>query len=212
MELKQSVATKVPVRLRAVVDGSALTGVTYSQVSVYIQKHGGASVLKALAPSEWTEVDAVGMPGEYDLSLSASDLDTLGFFKYYASYPGISMQYPGLIQVVANIESDTFTRLGAPVGASISADLQGVEASLAADIAAVKADTVEVLGLLHKNAVVVNQSYNAAGRLVGATLRVYDSAGNALLNDGVTGLLSTYNILATYDAQQHETLYRLTKP
>lgn len=70
----------------------------------------------------------------------------------------------------------------------------------------------ELLGLLHKNAVVANQTYNAGGRLTGATLKVYDTDAHASLNDGVTGLLKTYTIFSTYDGQSHETLYRLTGP
>jgi hypothetical protein len=308
MELKQSVGISVPVRLRAVVDGSPLAAVTYQQATVYLQKHGGAAVQKVLGPADWVEVDGVNMPGEYDLVLQNTDVDTLGFLKYSVTYIGISTYYFGLMQVVSNLEADTFGRLGAPAGASVSADIAAIEAhavaidakttnlpavpasqgdvtsstaTLAADlaaavtsikgagnkditqvdtaVAAVKVDTaaialkttnlpavpaaqgdvtaavtsikgagnkditqvdtavaavgvnvVELLGLLHKNAVLDGQTYNAGGRLTGGTLYVYDTAAHASLNDHVTGLLHSYTIFATYDLADHQTLYRLT--
>lgn len=218
MELKQSVSIKVPVRLRAVVDGSPLSGVTYSQVVVYIQKHGGSSAVKTLAPADWVEIDATNMPGEYDMLLATGEVDTLGFFKYIVVYPGISTYYAGLMQVVANIESDTYTRIGLPASASIAGDIAGVRGASNRDLTqvdtnvlALQAGITELLGLLHKNAVVMDQTYNPAGRLTAATLKVYDTAAHASLNDGVTGLLKTYSIFATYDLLQHESLYRLVE-
>ena len=233
MELKQNVGTKVPVRLRAVVDGSPLTGVTYLQATVYIQKYGGASISKPLGPSDWIEVDAVNMPGEYDLVLQAGDLDTLGFFKYAVAQIGISMTYPGLMQVVANIESDIFALLGAPVGASISADLQSavtsikgagnkdlsqVDTDVTSGTAAVQATLVTIdsmlartLALSYDNVVEDSQTYDGNSKLTGARVRFYDSAAHAITNDGVTGLLYQYLLAATYDGGGNCTSFRLTR-
>ena len=99
MEVKQSVGMKVPVRLRAVVDGSPLSGVLFSEVTCYIQKQGGASTPVTLTALNWTEVDATNMPGEYDLTLEAADLNTVGFFiesVQTTQIVGRISLYPGL--------------------------------------------------------------------------------------------------------------------
>jgi hypothetical protein len=235
MELKQNVGTTVPVRLRAIVDGSALTGVTYDQVTCYIQKQGGASAAKAVTVGNWVEVDATHMPGEYDLTLLAGDLDTLGWFKYYVSYPGVSMHYAGLLEIVANLEYDTFTRLGAPVYGSTAGDIANVKSdvgaavvsikgasnkdltqvdtdvgALASGISTISANVIKALGLLYDNSVLDNQSYDGSGNLTGARLRTYDTNAHAIAAGG-TGLLMTYTVTATYDGGGNQTLFRIVE-
>jgi hypothetical protein len=74
------------------------------------------------------------MPGLYDLNLSVSDTDTIGYFKYYITKSGAT-PYIGLLEIVANVESDTYQQvianggitkiLGKPVS-SIADDIKQV--------------------------------------------------------------------------------------
>lgn len=128
MEVKQSTAFKVPVRLRYQVDGSGATGLAYTAVTVYIQKQGGSSTAKTLTGTDWVEIDPTNFPGVYDLNLSSTDTNTLGYLKFSVVAPTIAANtFFGLVEIVANLESDTFSRLGAPVGASIAADIAAIQ-------------------------------------------------------------------------------------
>jgi len=126
MELKQSVAFRAPVRLVFSADGRGKTGLSNSDVTVSIQKQAGTSVVKTLSVSDWFEVDAVWMPGVYDVLLSASDTGTLGYIKYTVNSFWCD-PYFGLLEVRANLEADTYNRIGSPVGASISADIASID-------------------------------------------------------------------------------------
>ena len=126
MELKQSVAFRAPVRLVFSADGRGKTGLSNSDVTVSIQKQAGTSVVKTLSVSDWFEVDAVWMPGVYDVLLSASDTDTFGYIKYTVNSFWCD-PYFGLLEVRANLEADTYNRIGSPVGASISADIASID-------------------------------------------------------------------------------------
>lgn len=62
-----------------------------------------------------------------------------------------------------------------------------------------KTNIMRILGLVHQNAVLDNQTYNAEGNLVSARLRIYDTKANAQAA-GTTGLLFQYTINAVYVA------------
>ena len=62
-----------------------------------------------------------------------------------------------------------------------------------------KTNLVRILGLLHHNAVLDQQVYNAENHLVSARLRAYDSREHADLS-GLTGLLFTWLVSAVYTA------------
>lgn len=71
-----------------------------------------------------------------------------------------------------------------------------------------------ILGLLHQNAIVDNQTYDVQGQLLTARLRVFDSAGNVPLTAGgdeTTGLLHEYTIESVWDGLNHLIKYVLKK-
>jgi hypothetical protein len=312
LEYKASTIARVPVALTVTATGLPHAGVLAAAVTVTVVKSNGVIVTYTPSGGQWTEFtwDAYSGSGYYNLSIPVGDTDVVGILNYCVSVAGDDL-YFGVVNIVANLEADTYTRIGAPVtsvsadiaavqtklgtpaGASVSADvatvsaktinlppdpadasdvasaitaavtsIKGVSAkdltqvdtklgtpagaSVSADIAAVKADTgaiagditaavtsikgasnkdltqvdtavgtvsvnlVEVLGLLHKNAVLGNQVYNLAGRLTSAILYVYDSAANAIAHTGA-GLLVDYDIAATYDIGTGvQTSFRLT--
>ena len=110
MEIKQGSSFYVPVILTDLY-GNAVTGVTYSQITVYLQKQGGGSAQKVLTTAgQFVEVDAVNMPGIYDLLLASGDTDTVGFLKYTITYSPNPI-YRGLMEIVANVEADAISLL-----------------------------------------------------------------------------------------------------
>ena len=65
------------------------------------------------------------------------------------------------------------------------------------DVSDERINIKRILGLVHENSVVDMQTYNSNGRLLTARIRAYDSKTNADLA-GLTGLLFTWNMSATY--------------
>lgn len=89
MQIKKSVAFKVPVRMFDSITGLGKTGLVFGGVTVYLQKQAGASTVKVLAGAgEFVEVDATNMPGVYDLLLSTSDTNTAGYLKFSVAAAG----------------------------------------------------------------------------------------------------------------------------
>jgi hypothetical protein len=106
MEIKKGTSFRVPVRLFNTADGTPKTGVTYSQVTVYLQKQGGSSTSKSMASGDWFEIDSTNFPGVYDLLLSTSDTNTEGYVKYSVAASGAD-SYIGLEEIVAALEIDS---------------------------------------------------------------------------------------------------------
>ena len=65
------------------------------------------------------------------------------------------------------------------------------------DVNSVRTNVMRILGLVHDNSVVDQQTYNADRQMLSARIRNYDSKANADLA-GVTGLLFTWNVVASY--------------
>jgi hypothetical protein len=113
-ELKQSTTAIVMLYLADDSD-EAVTGAT---LAVTISKGGGA--FGSISPTV-TERDN----GWYAVELTADHTDTLGDLVVRATAVGAVPAARACV-VVANIESDTFIRLGSPTGASIAADINAI--------------------------------------------------------------------------------------
>jgi len=98
MEVKKGSTVRVPVRLLDTT-GAAVTGVVFGAVT--------GAIHKAILVTDWFLDDAVRGPGDYDLLLGAGDTDTVGFLRYSAASAGC-VTFIGIVEVVANIESDTY--------------------------------------------------------------------------------------------------------
>lgn len=94
-----------------------------------------------------------------------------------------------------NVE-EVFDRLGAPVGASLAADIAAVKADTATTTG-LSAQLTRALGLMHENSVIDNTVFDGSNNLTAARMRIYNSRANALLA-GAGGLVATYTITATY--------------
>jgi hypothetical protein len=73
-----------------------------------------------------------------------------------------------------------------------------------------KTNILRLLALEHENTVLDQQVYDGARRLLSSRLRGYNSAVNAQAA-GVTGLLFEWHILATYDGQGRNNLFRIDR-
>jgi hypothetical protein len=126
---KQSTANKLLVGIMDAATGAGVTGLAFNAAGLTfkVAKNGLASAVKTLAAPDWIEVG----DGWYWVVLSVAECDTLGVGLLLSYYQGALGSYP--YQVLANISSDVMSRLGAPAGASVSAD-----------IAAVKTDTATI--------------------------------------------------------------------
>lgn len=123
-EVKQSQSVAVPVRLFDASD-VPIAGVLFSAVTVTVVKSNGTTATYTPNVADWDEVTAgaAASQGLYQLTTLTTDTDTTGPLLYVAKTAS-SKAFIGSIKVVANEEVDTFGRIGAPSGASISADIQ----------------------------------------------------------------------------------------
>jgi len=219
LSYKASTIAVVPVVLTVTATNLPHTGVAAGSVTVTVVKSNGVIVTYSPAGGQWTEFvwDAFAGSGYYALSIPVGSTDVAGILHYCVSTLGDD-KYFGVVDIVANLEADTFGRVGLPAGASVSADIAAVAAKTVnlpaipasqGDVAAIGVSIAEMMGLLHKNAVLEGQTYNAGGRLTNATLYVYDTNAHASLNDHITGLIHSYGIFATYDLADHQTSYTL---
>lgn len=95
---------------------------------------------------------------------------------------------------VAPQTGDSFARLGAPAGASVSADIASANQTL-----------TQALALLGQNQGVRSQVYDANGSLVSADICAYDNPTHAALNDGATGLVHKWALALTYNGGLQQT-------
>lgn len=131
IEYKQSVAAFVPVRIFDA-GGTPQNGIPFGAVTAAIEKSDGSTAVVTVTITDWTEITtgAFNGAGVYSLKLPASALSLTGMLTFAVATPGNKI-HVGALKVVANEEVDTYTRIGAPVAASISADIAGVKTDVA---------------------------------------------------------------------------------
>jgi len=136
IEYKQSVAKFVPVRIFDS-NGNPVSGLAFGSVTATVQKADNSTQAVSVTGADWQEITtgAFASAGVYALQLSAGNLDQAGVLTY-AVATAANKTYIGALKVVANEEVDTYTRIGAPALASVSADI----ANLDADVANVDSD------------------------------------------------------------------------
>jgi hypothetical protein len=162
-EIKNSITVYVPVRFFDQ-SGVPISGIAFNTVSATVLHADGTAAIVTpasggSAPSaDWVEVtfgDFTGA-GVYLLKVTGVNAAVNGFLSYAVSTSVVgAKKHVGVINIVANLEADTFTRLGAPAGASVSADIATLNtqsasiltrigtpagASVSADVAAVKSE------------------------------------------------------------------------
>ena len=115
-------------------DGSAFTGA----VTIYVTGDGGVQAIGSVGGGACTH-EGNGFHS-YAPAQAETNYDHVGF-----TFIG-SGAIPATIQVFTTFpqSGDSFTRLGAPTGASIAADIQTVDDLLDTEVAAILADTNEL--------------------------------------------------------------------
>lgn len=131
LEYKQSVSKTVPVRIFNA-SNDPVAGIVFGSVTATVQKADGTTSVVTVTVSDWAETVAGAFSGAgvYTLLLPSGALDQPGLLTYAVATAG-NKTFVGAVKVVANEEVDTYTRIGAPVGASISADIANVDSDLA---------------------------------------------------------------------------------
>jgi hypothetical protein len=152
LEYKQGVARFVPVRIFDH-GGNPVGGIAFGSVAAAIQKADGSSSTVTVALSDWSEVTtgAFSGAGMYLLRLSAGNLDQQGLLTYAVATTS-NKTYIGAIKVVSNEEVDTFSRIGAPVLSSISADIAGVKTDVSTvntNVLALNAGQTSILNVVN---------------------------------------------------------------
>src|SRR5574343_81308 len=140
IEYKQGLTKFVPVRIFNSV-GDPVSGIAFGSVTATTKKADGSTEAVSVTGADWQEVVAGAFAGAgvYALKLSASNLNQTGTLTYAVATTG-NKTFVGAIKVVANEEVDTYTRIGAPTLASVSADI----ANLDSDIANLDTDVANV--------------------------------------------------------------------
>lgn len=119
------------------------------------------------------------------------------------------------IKGISNIDNtQTYNRLGAPAGASVSADVAAVKsdtATINTNTATIGTKLTRALGLMHENSVLDQTVFDGSNNLTNGRLRIYDTKANALLG-GVTGVLFTYTITASYVGDNVQTYTVVLEP
>lgn len=113
MEVKRGISFRAPFRFLDA-NGQPVLGKTFNNITCYLQKQGGPSIQKVLASGDLYEIDQVNFPGVYDLVLSTSDTDTVGFLKYSVIATGCNM-YVGFVGINRNTAGDIVDLLGTPI-------------------------------------------------------------------------------------------------
>jgi hypothetical protein len=180
MALKQNVANWIEVRLVDATD-TPVTGLAWNAVAVTntfkLHKAGAA-------PATWNPASAAAWSesglGYYMVQLAPGDCDTLGRLVLIATTT-TGQPWAASETVEANLVADAYSRLGAPAGASVSADIAAIQAktvNLPASPAAVGSNMGSVSSVTGD--VGGKVLGGGAGVMSAVGVRAVDSAGNAI--------------------------------
>jgi len=157
--LRQSDAVEVPIgQFVDATDGvTAETGLTISQADVQLKKCAAAGDCGAMAQKNDSGACAHDALGVYECDLDATDTNTVGMLFIYVNESGALTERlvcevveeavydkdygASATGIIGSAQTgDSFSRLGAPVGASMSADVAAVKTQTAA----IEADTQDI--------------------------------------------------------------------
>lgn len=205
-EIKQSTATRELVfKLVQTTDG--YTPVTSATPTVLIRKEGGSFASPAGAVTEIAH-------GYYRVAANATDTNTLGTLVLYATATGArpaDMAY----NVVANLESDTFARIGAPGAGDIANDIDALSVQVSAlqnlSASDVRAELATELGRI--DAAISSRSSHTAAAVWSVATRTLtaqsDSAGVTTLLTRLPGAITLTGGAVTVATNNDKTGYAL---
>lgn len=128
IEIKKDANTPVPFRLLDSATGAPVNGKTNADMTItfYMSDRSEVTFAPGAATIDEVVVGAFASSGTY-LVYTGTGLNIAGPCEYAVAVTGCRL-YVGAIKIVANEEVDTFSRIGAPVGASVSADIASITA------------------------------------------------------------------------------------
>jgi len=183
IEYKQGAQARIPVVLQKSTDGSALTGITYSGVTATIEYADGTTA--SVSPAD----------GAHWVELSAGAFSGSGTYNLLIDAGSINKT--GIILVIISVATASLFKIYAKIVANEEVDTYTA--------------VIKQLGLSYDNTVMDSQVFDTNGNLTSARVRCYDNSTDAMAG-GLTGLLYTFTIFATYDTAGRCTLYRQTGP
>lgn len=158
---------------------------------------GGAPTLPSIAAAVW----------DVDLTTHTTAGTSGAKLGAAASQTDINVAQSS-IKGASNIDAtQLYTRLGAPAGASLAADIAAIKTDTggaAANVTALGTQLTRALGLMHENSVLDQTIYDSSNNLISGRLRIYNSKANAS-GATSTGLIATYTISATYVGENVQT-------
>ena len=194
----------VPVRLYQVGTLNMFGGLPWTAIQVETVRSDTTRDAYYLSSSDWVECsgsNASRGAGVYQLNLKTSDTSVTGPLIYFVKHSGSDF-HCGSIKVVANEESDTYTRIGLPTNMSLSTDVAFLSAALTGVSASLRTETLTSRDLLTAQLTstsaslwtemsAVDSNLSAAIVNTSASLRI------EILNNGTT---STQDFTAAIDA------------
>lgn len=189
--------------------GGRKTGLVFntSLLTAYYVRNGGSAVAITLATlaaanSAWSsggfkEVDATNMPGIYrvdvpDAAFASGAESVIVTLKGATGMAQVSAE----VQLNDNTAGDIFARLGAPAGASVSADVAAVKTDTAAVKVQTDKMTFTVAGMIDSNVIdwkgatapaMTGDAYARLGAPAGASTAADVAAVKALLPSALVG-------------------------
>ena len=148
------------------------------------------------------EVDATNMAGVYELQFADARYSVASSTKLQVMMSGATGMAPCLfeIQLDTNTAADVYTRIGAPTGASIAADLVTIDDFLDTEVAAIKTKTdflpsatagsaggVFIAGANAATSITTALTANITGNLSGSVGSVTGSVGSVTGHTAQTG-------------------------
>lgn len=146
MELKVGESSTLGIILTNTNDGTPLTGITPSDVTMYILKQGGSPTLKTIDSGNFSEVGS-SMPGLYRVTFTPTELDTVGqFIAVVQENTNVDLAQTFLrVEIVSQLESDTYNEVSGIKGGTFSASSDAL-ASISENVTSVQSDLSEVKG------------------------------------------------------------------
>jgi hypothetical protein len=144
-------SVSLPVLLIKAADSTELTGKVAADVTASYWRQGGvrvaitasdlAAVNSAYAAGGWKEVDASNEPGLYRLDVPDAALVAGADWVIVSVKVASAFVYHERLSLETKGSAEVDTKLGSPIGASVSADLVTIAAYVDTEVAAIKAKT-----------------------------------------------------------------------
>ena len=140
-----------------------------------------------------SELDSTNSPGVYFFTFSGFAEND--YFLRATSVTAHNSPWEGEIKV-----GDFIDNLDGKISLSIS--------DISAHRTAVESKIINILGLVQSNFLISSQVYDSNNNLLSATIKIYPTKADT---DADTNVITSYNMTATYDANDNLVTYKVTE-